>query len=150
MNEGDRKNFSQAIGQLMAIYADSVTPTVLNAWWGALKPYSFKDVVNGMNRHATDSVAGMFRPTPAHVIAHISAIERERAATIASILRDAQPEIDRIENAMYTALHDARHGRLTEDAAQATVKDCKNRLSLLKSGLTQRIEKTRLEIGHVD
>lgn len=150
MNEGDRKNFSQAIGQLMAIYADSVTPAVLNAWWGALQPYQFKDVAAGMNRHAIDPKAGMFRPTPAHVIGHIEQIEAERAMAIAKLMRSVQPSIDALEDQMYRALHDARMDRMADSEARRIADDCRQQIEQIRRGLSAQITATRKEIGYVD
>lgn len=79
MNERNRKEFAEAMARLFAIYGDTVTPNLLSAWWGALASYSVEAVKLAMNRHASDPAAGMFRPTPAHIIKHLTGTPDSRA-----------------------------------------------------------------------
>lgn len=80
MDEQERKAFGTAMTRLFAVYGEPITPTLLSAWWGALAPrYPLVSVVDAMNAHATDPDAGMFRPTPAHIIRHLEGRSAERA-----------------------------------------------------------------------
>lgn len=99
MIDADKHEFSQAVNQLFAIYDTEVTDKVLRAWWGVLSPYHLQAVLAAMNLHAGDPVAGMYRPTPAHIRRHlevtIPAMIRERRE---AIIREARSRLRVIED----------------------------------------------------
>lgn len=98
MDDSDRKPFAEAMTQLFAIYGDKLTPPLLNAWWGLLERYPLERVKLAMNAHASDIEAGMFRPTPAHILKHLERTipnaEAEAAAALAKQFRDRFNALD--------------------------------------------------------
>lgn len=139
MNTADRRGFAQAIGRLFAIYGESVTEAVIDAWWGTMQPYPFADVLEGMNRHAVDPQAGMFRPTPAHVIKHMEALNTERARRVIQARHAAQPKIDKIEDELYRIEHDLEMGRIDRDHGLARRSDLHRYLRQVRSETEQNI-----------
>ena len=98
MIDADRKPFAEAMTQLFAIYGDKLTKPLLNAWWGLLERYPLERVKLAMNAHASDIEAGMFRPTPAHILKHLERTipDAEAAALAAKVkaYRDRFNELD--------------------------------------------------------
>lgn len=98
MIDADRKPFAEAMTQLFAIYGDKLTRPLLDAWWGLLERYPLDRVKLAMNAHASDIEAGMFRPTPAHILKHLERTipnaEAEAAAALAKQFRDRFNALD--------------------------------------------------------
>lgn len=72
MQASDRKAFAECMAPFASIYRQELTPLVLDVWWGALYEYPFDDVKIALALHVKDPDAGMFPPTPAHIIKHLT------------------------------------------------------------------------------
>jgi hypothetical protein len=92
MNQDDRAAFGEAMTRLFAIYAQPVTPSLLDGWWGTLRAYDLQEVRKAMSVHACDPDGGRFAPKPADIIRHLTitmpAKRREARARQAAELRD--------------------------------------------------------------
>lgn len=149
MNTNDRKNFAAAVGRLFAVYAESLTDAVIDAWWGALSPHDFKDVVMAMSRHACDPRAGMFRPTPAHIIKNLEDISNDRARSALAARRAAQPLIDSLEDELYRVKHDLDRDRVDPSWARETIANLHRRIAAarqdMKKSVVEAIENVHQE-----
>lgn len=126
----DKVLFSRAMARLFALYGDELTPTLLQAWWGALEEYSVDEVMQAMNHHAKDPKAGMFRPTPAHLMTHLTeTIPRERRQLAAQHQRQLAIALDPHDRAIRQAYSDAQLGLLTAEEAQTLVADEKAKIA---------------------
>lgn len=122
MQPDDRHDFAEAMAVFLSIYGMEVTDLLLDAWWGALESYPLQRVIQAMNAHATDPEAGMYRPTIAHVIRHLTDTlpRREREARNRR-LAELRARIRPLDDARYRAAHDLRLGLITQAEYQRRV-----------------------------
>lgn len=116
MIDADRPLFSRAMTRLFAIYNDELTDALLHAWWGALEGYTLEDVQAAMSAHATDPKAGMFRPTPAHIVNHLTTTLAERRRFLEAQRAQAlDTAIDPHDRAIRQLCNDVRLGLITPE-----------------------------------
>ncbi|HZX79896.1 MAG TPA: hypothetical protein VFE72_02945 [Lysobacter sp.] len=92
METSDRTEFAEAMALLFALYDDTPSKLLLEAWWGALAPYPLDLVKMAMHMHATDTQYGHRRPMVADVVRHITETipqrERDARAALTADLRE--------------------------------------------------------------
>lgn len=70
----DKLNFKNLVIASISIYQQEVTNDVLRLWWAALQKFEFSQVSEAFSRHLLDKNEGKFPPRPAHIIAHLDAM----------------------------------------------------------------------------
>lgn len=74
MLDSDKKDFRDLLIASMSIYQQEAGVEVLRLWWGSLSRFDFKQVSEAFSRHIQDKTDGKFAPRPAHIIAHLDAM----------------------------------------------------------------------------
>lgn len=74
MLDTDKPAFKNLIIASMSIYQQEVTNGILQLWWSSLKAFDFSQVNAAFGRHLLDKTEGRFTPKPAHIIAHLEAM----------------------------------------------------------------------------
>lgn len=102
MNADDRKDFGLAMARLFHLYNDELTGAVLDAWWGSLLQYPLREVVFGLNAHATDPQYGHRKPTLSDIVRHIAeTLPAKRRQMRNDRVRAARERIEPLEQEMY-------------------------------------------------
>ena len=102
MNANDRKDFGLAMARLFHLYNDELTNAVLDAWWGSLIQYPLREVVFGLNAHATDPQYGHRKPTLSDIVRHITeTLPAKRRQMRNDRVRAARERIEPLEREMY-------------------------------------------------
>lgn len=142
----DKPLFSRAMTRLFAIYGDELTPALLHAWWGALEEFPIEDVMAAMNLHAKDPKAGMFRPTPAHLMAHLTeTLPRERRLQRSLRRQQLALAIAPHDEAIRRAYTDVKLEVLSLDEAQVIVQREKAEIVRITAMHTKALEHDRPE-----
>lgn len=102
MNADDRQEFGLAMARLFHLYNDELTSAVLDAWWGALIKYPLREVVFGLNAHATDPQYGHRKPTLSDIVRHITeTLPAKRRQMRNERVRAARERIEPLERELY-------------------------------------------------
>lgn len=134
MLPSERAAFAECMSPFFTIYGVSLTPLVLDVWWGALCTYSLADVRTAMALHVQDPDVGMYKPTPAHIINHL-------ARTIPDMRRQARNKLQReyltrrneIEAKQYMVANDRKLGLLEPEEYQRRMYELAQELSALNA-----------------
>lgn len=111
MDESNRGAFGKAMTQLFAVYGATVTTPLLDAWWGVLVSYDLAEIQRAMTLHVSDIEAGMFRPTPAHVLKHLTeTIPRERQWIAKSKIAQFRARFNNLDNERLRLMNDKALG----------------------------------------
>lgn len=102
---------------LFGVYGDEVTRQLLDAWWAIFQPCDLDDVRAGMLAHVTDDKAGMFRPTPAHVIERMRGMHKQLEAQLSILRVQRGEELRRIDMRVYEEEANYRHGVIDRETA---------------------------------
>lgn len=109
MDDSERGDFGKAMARLFAIYNDDLTETMLEAWWGVLKGHPLREVVYGMNTHATDPQWGHRRPAVSDILRHITeTLPAQRREIRNKRVREARARIEPLETELYRLEADLR------------------------------------------
>lgn len=71
MNDSDKKAFVEILSPVFSTYNKTPDVQTLKLWFGLMQKYTVETFKKGIYAHLTDSEAGRFMPTPAHIIAQI-------------------------------------------------------------------------------
>lgn len=71
MIASEKIKFQALMGGVGEAYSKTVTPAMIDFYWGTLEKFNYDDVVRAMNLHATNPDNGQFFPKPADVIRYI-------------------------------------------------------------------------------
>ena len=74
MLDTDKSAFKNLVIASISIYQQEVTNDMLRLWWAALQKFEFSQVSEAFGRHLLDKNEGKFSPKPAHIIAHLEAM----------------------------------------------------------------------------
>lgn len=80
MHPDEKRAFGDALRRLFAVYGEPVTVALLDAWFEDFEQYPLAVVEAAMRCHRADPAAGMFKPTPAHLMKHLQGTPDERSA----------------------------------------------------------------------
>jgi hypothetical protein len=134
MRGSDGKEFSQCVAQFASIYGVEMTPMMFDVWWGALYEYPLEDVKIALALHVKDPDAGMFRPTPAHVLNHLArTIPEMRRKSRNSLQREYQTLRNVIEAKQLMLMNDRKLGLLEPDEYQRRMYELARDLSDLNA-----------------
>ncbi|USH03677.1 DUF6475 domain-containing protein [Grimontia kaedaensis] len=78
MEARDLKAFANDLEAVMGLYGKTLTPTVLEAWWKALKHMALPAVIKALELHTQNPDAGQYPPKPAHVIRLLGGTSKDR------------------------------------------------------------------------
>lgn len=91
MIDTDRAQFGIAVGQLMAVYKEDITPLLLEAWWSVMQPYQLRAVTAAMELHLADIDAGRFAPKPADIRKHLEVtLPKMARAHLGRVVRESE------------------------------------------------------------
>lgn len=71
MNEQDKKAFAEILEPVFSTYNKTTDAQTLKLWFALMQKYDIQTFKKAIYSHLTDSEAGRFMPTPAHIIAQI-------------------------------------------------------------------------------
>lgn len=133
MQEEDKTDFAKHLGAFFSLYKQELTKMVARQWWGALAPYPLEDVIRAMSMHATDAKVGMFPPTPAHVIKHITeTLPDLRVAERVRLLRQQSDALAPIEERGYMNQTKYRLGQISKEEARAAARAIDADIAIVK------------------
>lgn len=115
MNDKDRKPFAAAMTTLFAVYGDELTPTILDAWWSIFHEHDLEAITQAMNGHVVDHKAGMFKPTPAHIIDRMEHAAIAMRRELAKLRTSMQERLRLVDDARYKASNDHTLGLISAE-----------------------------------
>lgn len=68
MNEKNRKQFQDLMGDVYSFYGKDYSVFAGGVWWEAMKSFDFAAVADALNRHCVNPDVGQFLPKPADVV----------------------------------------------------------------------------------
>ncbi|MDF2185881.1 DUF6475 domain-containing protein [Grimontia hollisae] len=78
MEARDLKRFASDLEAVMGLYGKTLTPTVLDVWWKALKHMALPAVTRALELHTQNPDAGQYPPKPADVIRLLGGTSKDR------------------------------------------------------------------------
>lgn len=71
----NENNFKTVMATIATVYDKSLSPELLNIYWGSLGGFDAGHLAKALKLHIDDPVEGRFCPKPAHLIAHIKPMQ---------------------------------------------------------------------------
>lgn len=68
MIERDRPEFAEIVATVYGFYGRDATPSALDIWWGAMRPFDLAAVRKAFGQHVMNPDTGQFLPKPADVV----------------------------------------------------------------------------------
>lgn len=134
MKPSDRAAFAECMAPFASVYGLQLTPLVLDVWWGALAEFHLDDVKTALALHVKDPEAGMYRPTPAHIINHLThTIPESRREARNRLQREYLALRNTIEAKQYMVANDRKLGLLKDDEYQRLMYELAQEMSALNA-----------------
>lgn len=129
MEDIDRGEFADKLSMLFSIYKQPVSTLLLDAWWGALGGYTIHEITWAMNLHATDVKRGMYPPTVADIVLHLTeTLPKLSRDEVTSKRRELLDRLDPLQREGFMLVNDWKLGLKTAEEVDPRLQEL-NRLS---------------------
>lgn len=124
MYDSDRDEFAEKVKMLFSIYKQPISTLLLDAWWGALGGYPLHEITWAMNLHATDVKRGMYPPTVADIVLHLTeTLPKLNRDEVASKRRELLDRLDPLHREGFMLVNDWKLDLKTAEEVSPRLKE---------------------------
>lgn len=112
MTENQSAEFSKLVTDVLAYYRQDTSPFALGVWWAGCAPFSFGQVKQALQNHATDPDKGQFAPKVADLVRILGGTKTDRSLMAWGRVHDAMSDVGAYRDVDFG--DDAIHAAVTD------------------------------------